>query len=542
VALSVLGPLRLDGPAGLVAIPGRKAREVLTLLALAAPRPLSVWALADRLWDDPPPSAVKTVQGHVSRVRSALAAVDGDAAALQGGPAGYQLVLGVEQLDILAVDELRRRARVTALAGDDHGAAQLLHRARQLWRGEPELPTTGGGEGERARLAEEHLLLVEDHLAAVVAAGFSADAAGELEALTAAHPLRERLWGLRMEALYRSGRQADALQAYRAVRRLLMEQVGVEPGPELRALEAAILDHLVPGLAAAAIQPTPAVTAVPVDVPRYADASGVHVAYGTYGDGPTDVLLLNPTFVPVDAYLEEPHLAQAVARLATGRRVIALDRRGLGLSDPVSPAAPPTIEQWVQDAVAVLDASGATRVHVLANGDTALVALLLAATHPDRVATLTLVNGYARPTTCVDYPHGDPPSIDDVLREIRTPGAHPVVDVLSWIAPSVAGDARFRTWWDAVGRRGASPRTAELFHRLVVQADVRGVLHRITSPVLVLSRLECASYDPGHGRYLAEHLPEASLVEHTDPDGPWFLGDVTQILEQFEAFTSRHQR
>ncbi len=178
---------------------------------------------------------------------------------------------------------------------------------------------------------------------------------------------------------------------------------------------------------------------------RYADASGVHVAYGTYGDGPPDVLLLNPTFVPVDAYLEEPHLAQAVARLAAGRRVIALDRRGLGLSDPVSPAAPPTIEQWVQDTVAVLDASGAAPVHVLANGDTALVALLLAATHLNRVATLTLVNGYVRLTSCVDYPHGDPPSIDDVLREIRTPGAHPVIDVLSWIAPSVAGDARFRT-------------------------------------------------------------------------------------------------
>ncbi len=134
MALSVLGPLRLEGPAGAVAVPGRKTREVLTLLALATPRPLSVEALADRLWDDPPPSAVKTVQGHVSRVRSALAAAHGDAGALRGGPAGYQLVLDVERLDIVAVDELRRRARVTALAGDDHGAAQLLRRARQLWR------------------------------------------------------------------------------------------------------------------------------------------------------------------------------------------------------------------------------------------------------------------------------------------------------------------------------------------------------------------------------------------------------------------------
>ncbi|MGH3615324.1 MAG: BTAD domain-containing putative transcriptional regulator [Pseudonocardia sp.] len=542
--LSVLGPLRLDGPAGAVAVRDRKTREVLTLLALVAPRPLSVRALADRLWDEPPPSAVKTVQGHVSRVRSALAIALGDAGAVQGGPAGYRLALDAEQVDVLAVDELRRRARITALAGDDHGAVQLLLRARQKWRGESELPLTAAGEAERARLMEDHLLLVEDHLAAVVTAGSAADVVGELEALTAAHPLRERLWGLRMEALYRCGRQAEALGVYRTVRRLLVDEIGVEPGPELRALEAVVLGHGALGAGAAPTAST--AVAVSVDVPRYVDASGVHVAYGTYGDGPIDVLLLNPTFIPVDAYLEEPHLARAVAELAARRRVIALDRRGLGLSDPVSPATPPTIEQWVQDAVAVLEGCTArgspAPVHVLANGDTGLVALLLAATHPDRVATLTLVNCYARLTSCADYPHGDPPTIDDVLREIRTPGVRPTTDVLSWIAPSVAEDARFRKWWDAVGRRGASPRTAELIHRLLVEADVRHVLHHVAAPVLLLSRLDCASYDPGHGRYLSEHLPRAILAEHSDPDGPWFLGDVGWIIEQFAAFTGRHSR
>ncbi|HYZ07978.1 MAG TPA: alpha/beta hydrolase, partial [Pseudonocardiaceae bacterium] len=162
--------------------------------------------------------------------------------------------------------------------------------------------------------------------------------------------------------------------------------------------------------------------------------------------------------------------------------------QGLGLSDPVSPATPPTVGQWVQDAVAVLDASGAARVPVLANGDTGLIALLLAATHPERVASLTLINSYARMVAGEDYPHGDSPSVNDVLREIRITDTRPVVDVLSWIAPSVAGDARFRSWWDAVGRRGASPRTAELVHREVLQADVRDVLARVRVPVLALSR------------------------------------------------------
>jgi pimeloyl-ACP methyl ester carboxylesterase/DNA-binding SARP family transcriptional activator len=478
------------------------------------------------------------VQGHLSRVRSALAAVHGEAGTVTGGPAGYQLVADVQQLDVRTVWELRRLARVDTLAGDDRAAADQLHRARALWRGEPELPATAAGEAERTRWRQEHLLLVEDHLAAMVDAGSAAGAVPELEALTALHPLRERLWGLRMEALYRCGRQADALASYRAVHRHLAEEVGVEPGPHLRALLAAILDHALPQAVAPSPSATPA-AALAVDVPRYANAGGVHVAYGTYGDGATDVLLLNPTFVPVDAYLEEPHLAWALTRLAAGRRVIALDRRGLGLSDPVAGPASPTITQWVQDTVAVLDACRAAPVHVLANGDTGLVALLLAATHPDRVATLTLVNCYARLTSCTDYPFGDPPSIDETLRAIRTPGACPAVDVLSWIAPSVAGDPRFRTWWDTIGRRGASPRAAELFQHLVLAADLRDVLAGVSHPVLVLSRLNCASYDPGHGRYLVEHLPDGRLAEDACPDGPWFLGDVDWVLEQFAAFLDR---
>ncbi len=534
MALSALGPLRLDGPAGLVPVVGRKTREVLTLLALAAPRPLSVSALAARLWDEPPPSAVKTVQGHVSRVRSALAA-SGRAGVLRGGPAGYHLESDASGLDVLAVDELRRRARVAALAGDDRTAADLLHRARLLWRGEPECPDTGLGEAERARWTEEHLLLVEDHLAAVVAAGSPADAVAELEALTAAHPLRERLWGLRMTALYHCGRQADALQVFRDARRTLVAEVGVEPGPQLQALATAVLDHTLPAPAAPA---TPVPATVSADVPRYAASGGGHVAYGCYGTGPVDVLLLNPTFVPVDAYLEQPHLAAAVSGLADGRRVIALDRRGLGLSDPVATA--PTVEEWVQDVVAVLDATAAAPVHVLANFDTAMVALLLAATHPARVATLTLVNGYARLTAAEGYPHGEPePELSDVLRGIRTPGAPPPVDVLDWIAPSVAGDARFRQWWDAVGRRGASPRSAALVHESMRRGDVRAALSRVVAPVLVVSRLRCASHDPGHARYLTEHLPDATLVEYPDPNGPWYLGDTGRVLAEFTRFIGR---
>jgi DNA-binding SARP family transcriptional activator/pimeloyl-ACP methyl ester carboxylesterase len=532
MGLSALGPLRIDGPTGPVPVTGRKTRQVLALLALAAPRPLSVDALAARLWDEPPPSAVKTVQAHVSRARSALAA-SGDAGVLRGGPAGYHLGSDPAGLDVLAVADLRRRARLAALAGDDQGAAELLQQARRLWRGEPECPATALGEAERARWAEEHLVLVEDHLDAVVAAGSAADAVAELEALTAVHPLRERMWGLRMTALYHCGRQADALRAYRVARRTLVAEVGVEPGPQLQALAAAVLDQSLPAPAAPATSPIPA--AVAADVPRYTLAAGGHVAYGCYGTGPVDVLLLNATFVPVDAYLEEPHLAAAVAGLAEGRRVIAIDRRGLGLSDPITTV--PTVADWVADAVAVLDAAAAGPVHVLANFDTTMVALQLAATHPDRVATVTLVNGFVRLTATADYPYGEAePEMTDVLRGIHTPGTPPPVDVLGWIAPSVADDPRFRAWWEAVGRRGASPGTAALVHEAMRTGDVRAALPRVRTPALVVSRLQCPSYDPGHGRYLAEHLPDAVLVEYPDPNGPWYLGDTGRVLAEFAQF------
>jgi DNA-binding SARP family transcriptional activator len=525
LSVAVLGPLRVEGPGGRVGVGDRKTREVLTLLALAAPRPVSVPALSAVLWDEPPRSAVKTVQAHVSRARTAVGG------AVSGGPAGYALDPARVDLDVAAAGELRRRARVAALSGDDHGAAELLGRARERWRGEPELPSTSAGEAERARWVEERLLLVEDHVAAVVAAGDGRAVLGELEALTAEHPLRERLWALRMEALYRSGRQADALAAYRTVRRVLRDELGVEPGPALRALEAAVLAHALPERPPAARSDR--ADPLPLTGPRYAESGGAHVAYAVFGAGPVDVLLLNPTFVPVDAYTEDPHLAAAVRGLAAGRRVIALDRRGTGLSDPLSPS----LEAWVADAVAVLDACGAGRVHVLANADTALVALPLAAEHPDRVVSVTLVNGYARLTRTEDYPHGEPPSVADTLAEIRATAHRPSVDVLSWIAPSVAADARFRAWWDATGRRGASPGSAAALHRLLVGADVRHVLPRVTAPVLLISRTGCASHDPGHDDYLLTHLPTARVVTYPDPDGPWFLGDTGRVLAEFAAFT-----
>jgi DNA-binding SARP family transcriptional activator len=411
VRVRVLGPCRIGPADAPVPVTLRKSRHVLPLLALAAPGALTVEALAAALWDDPPPSATKTVRAHVSGVRTALASATGGAVTITGGAAGYALAGPADEVDVLVLADRRRRARAAAAAGDGLAAATLLGEARRLWRGEPELPDTAVGRGERVRLAELRLTLAEDHAAAVLEAGHPADVVGPLDALVDAEPLRERAWALLLVALYRTGRQAEALRAYHRVRRTLADEVGVEPGPELQRLEAAILAH---DPALAGPPPTPARVGpggrrppLTADVPRYAVVDGYHVAWGTYGDGPADLLMLVPGFIPVDAYLEEPRFAAALARLAEGRRVVALDRRGLGLSDPLPVTDPPSLADWVADAVAVLDAAGVDRIDVLANDETGLVALLLAATHPERVRALVLVNAYARfvagtatPTAC----------------------------------------------------------------------------------------------------------------------------------------------
>jgi predicted ATPase/DNA-binding SARP family transcriptional activator len=201
--------------------------------------------LIDSLWpDNPPASAANAVQVHISQLRKTLASTGVDATALVvTQPPGYVLRLDEEQLDVTRFDRLLREA-ATALAHAAYGdAAALLDEALALWRGAPlaDLATEEFAQPEIARLAESRLGAVEDRITCEIELGRHAHAVGELEALVALHPLRERLRALLMLALYRSGRQADALEAYRQARSMLRDELGIDPGPELRALEQAIL-------------------------------------------------------------------------------------------------------------------------------------------------------------------------------------------------------------------------------------------------------------------------------------------------------------
>ncbi|HEX5621835.1 MAG TPA: BTAD domain-containing putative transcriptional regulator [Solirubrobacteraceae bacterium] len=236
----ILGPLEVTADGRALVIAGAKPRALLAVLLLHANQPVSAERLALALWgDDASAQAVKTIQVYVSRVRKAL----GDPDVLYTTPAGYGLRVEPPDLDLACFERQLAAGRDALSAGNAEVAADLLRDALTLWRGEPlaEFAWAPFAPAEANRLEELHLSAVEARVEADLAAGRHAELIAELQLLVAEQPLRERLHAQLMIALYRSGRQADALEAYRHARDVLVEQLGIEPGGELRALEQAVL-------------------------------------------------------------------------------------------------------------------------------------------------------------------------------------------------------------------------------------------------------------------------------------------------------------
>jgi class 3 adenylate cyclase len=270
---------------------------------------------------------------------------------------------------------------------------------------------------------------------------------------------------------------------------------------------------------------------------RYATtADGLHIAYQVEGSGPLDLLeLTNGTMFSVDATAEQPRWQNYVSRLASFSRLIRFDLRGIGLSDPLGSSDPPTVEQWSSDALAVLDAEGATPAAVLGVSFGGLAALLMAATHPDRIRALVLVNSFARLTRDHHYPVGVPPSVLERFTEsLIEPGAN-TGDDLPLMAPSMVPDAGFAGWWRRAGHRGASPATARAVWR-AAQTDLRPILATLRVPTLVIHARDNRFCRVGHGQYLAANIPGAHYLEVDTADQvPWasdadFAGEIEEFL------------
>jgi class 3 adenylate cyclase len=268
---------------------------------------------------------------------------------------------------------------------------------------------------------------------------------------------------------------------------------------------------------------------------RYARSGDVHVAYQTLGDGPIDVLFVDQWWSNVDTQWDVPPLARMLERVASFSRLILLDKRGTGLSDPVPLGGLPTLEEWMDDIRAVLDAVGSRRTALLSGIGASYLTILFAATYPERTSALVLVDGYARLLGADDYlpwlPHAFPPEEGESIRAGWGRGV-----LLSRLAPNEAMDPAIMQAFAAYERQSASPGTGQAMLQMLYEGDVRAVLPAIRVPTLVIAHSESARVPIEHSRYLAEHISGARYVELPGNENlPW-AGDQQRLLAVVQEF------
>ena len=276
---------------------------------------------------------------------------------------------------------------------------------------------------------------------------------------------------------------------------------------------------------------------------EYVEHDGGLVAYRVQGSGPIDMLHLPAWLTSIDVIDEEPHIARFNRRLAGIGRLIEFDLPGVGLSDAAGENF--SVEQLAGAAISVLDAVGSEVAVVVAQG-AGPVAIHLAAAEPERVGALVLVNTTARMLRADDYPIGLPEwLIRDYIDDSSTPGAEWTVDDLDQYAlmtPSLAGDLHHREFVDRAMRQGASPAVGRRLRRFLTYVDVRDVLADIRAPTLVITRQDDMITPAAHGRYIAQHVPDAKLVELPGADHLAYSGDAGALLDEIEDFLTGRRR
>jgi pimeloyl-ACP methyl ester carboxylesterase len=473
---------------------------------------------------------------------------------------GYRLSVADEAIDEHHFLQLVEQARVQAAARDPRSAAATLREALDLWRGEPlaDVQTCVSLEAEAARLSEARLTAIEDRIDADLACGCHHTVACELDALVRTNPLRERLWAQRILALYRCGRHADALRACTLIRNRLAEELGVQLGPTLRALETAVLaqspalDWTAPvesprsgptSWTRAIASPgrrfdatgrpaTTSLTAIPKI--RYARTlDGVNLAYQVVGDGPLDLIVVPGYVSHLDTWWEA-RAGRLVRRLASFSRLILFDKRGMGLSDRPQLV---DVEQWVEDTRVVLDAVGSERAAVLGVTAGGLIGILFAATYPERTRALVLYGGFARQLRNEqDYPIGL--AAEDVDAHVDYTEARWGSGVgLRLYCPSVSNNPVARELYGRFQRASATPSTASAYLRALARIDVRHALPMVQAPTLVLHASRDRVIPIELARYMAERMTNASFMELDSADHLiWFSDILDRLTDEIQDF------
>jgi DNA-binding SARP family transcriptional activator/pimeloyl-ACP methyl ester carboxylesterase len=530
----LLGPVDVVVDGRPVALRSRYARTMLAVLAVRAGQVVPADVLIEALWGrDAPRTARHALHVHASALRRLVGG--GPGPSIVGRPGGYVLQVGPGQLDIDRFEEMAGRARAELSSGAVDAARALLGDALALWRGPAlaDVPWERFADGEVRRWDELRHAAQEDLVDAELAAGRHAEVAGDVERLVGDQPFRERRWGQLMVALYRSGRQADALDRYRQVRTLLGEELGIPPSSTLQDLEAMILrqdDALAIRAGASAGAGAGAEPDVPVT--RFARGPAGRLAYQVLDggpDGPDDLVFLPGFGGNVEIRWEEPNLSRLYRRLARSRRLVLLDRRGTGLSD--RDTGVPPIEDQVDDVLAVMEAAGVERAALFGVMDGGALALLVAARHPQRVrAVATYACFAAYELLGADADERFAALRDQIDRGLLLDEALPV------LAPDRVDDTAFAQWIGRYMRLAAGVGGAAAVLDRFQQLDVRSALADVVAPVLALHREHDRFIPASNAAYIADHAADGRAVILPGADSVIWAGDVDTLAGHVEAF------
>jgi class 3 adenylate cyclase len=274
---------------------------------------------------------------------------------------------------------------------------------------------------------------------------------------------------------------------------------------------------------------------------HYARLDGDRIAYQVLGSGPPDLVLARRSYSHIDIAWEDPGTTLFLRRLASFCRLILFDRRGTGPSDSLPLDPLPPWESYAEELAAVLDEVGSQRPAIMAQLDAGPTALLFAATRPERTSALVLVHTSARFAADSDYPIGSTPDqVEAALAEFdRLWGTQ---ELAALLVPSRASDARFLRWVAKWQRASARPKDAQLFLRAMAEVDVRPVLPLVQAPTLILHRQGFELVPIEQGRYLAEHITGARLIQlpGSDVDLTWETPELA--LDAIQAFLTGVRR
>ena len=269
---------------------------------------------------------------------------------------------------------------------------------------------------------------------------------------------------------------------------------------------------------------------------QYADSGGLSIAYQVVGDGPVDLVYVPGWVSNIEVMWEDPSLARMLRHLSSFTRLVLFDKRGTGLSDPVSLQELPTLETRMDDVRAVMDAVGSAHATLLGHSEGGSMSILFAATYPDRTDALILTGCYAARIPSVEYPWAPEP-VDRAAEaaEIERTWGDPD-HIPSWIAPSRMHDEVFRNWMARYMRLAASPRAASHLMRMNTEIDTRSVLPSVAVPTLCLYKTDDRDVRIEEGRWIASHIPDAKFVEIPGADHVFNGSGAEQLVAEIEEF------